>query len=90
MATTVETITVNAGAKQRTATSEKSATLKQKHTAVPTQDEKRELVDMQSVPRANVAAAREAPAATTKDKYGYIDRKKTVSRSGAEQRDARC
>lgn len=83
MATTVETMTVNAGTKQRNTVSEKLATLNPKHTAVPTQDEKREQIDLQAQPRANVAATREAPAATTKDKYGYISRKKTVSYSGS-------
>lgn len=32
-----------------------------------------------AIPRANVAATREAPNGTEKDQYGYRNRKKTVS-----------
>lgn len=41
-------------------------------------DKKHNLPSNYAVPRANVAATMDAPNGTTKDQYGYRNRKKTV------------
>lgn len=65
--------------KHRTSIPEQPITERNKPLVPESEVDENGKVDNYAVPRANVAATREAPNGTEKDKYNYHNRKKTVS-----------
>jgi len=64
--------------KHRTSIPEKPITEQVKPLVPESEVDENGKLDNYAVPRANVAATREAPNGTEKDKYNYQNRKKTV------------
>ncbi len=64
--------------KHRTSIPEQPITERNKPLAPESEVDEKGKVNNYAVPRANVAATREAPNGTEKDKYNYHNRKKTV------------
>jgi len=66
--------------KHRTSIPEQPITERNKPLAPESEVDENGKVNNYAVPRANVAATREAPNGTEKDRYNYHNRNKTVSR----------
>ena len=81
MSTTAAIVESEHELKHRTSIPEKPITEEREPLVPAYDDEKNGVLSNYAVPRANVAATREAPNGTEKDQYNYGNRKKTVGSS---------